>query len=88
MGRAFVTFLLGFLGRLRFPWLFGIVAPLFVLDFFIPDLVPFADELLLGGATILLGTWKKQRIEKRGHGNEDGVEPEGLQGGRKDVSAT
>lgn len=70
MGRAVVAFLLGFLGRLRFPWLFGAVALLFVFDLFMPDAIPLADELLLGGGTILLGAWKKHRMEKGGDRSE------------------
>jgi hypothetical protein len=50
-----------FLGRLRFPHLFWLTALLFLLDVLIPDLVPFADEVLLGLATLLLGSWKKRR---------------------------
>ena len=45
-----------FAAGLRFPTLFGLVAGLFVLDFVIPDLIPFADEILLGFGTVLLGS--------------------------------
>jgi hypothetical protein len=79
MGRQVVAFLLGFLERLRFPWLFGLVALLFVLDLFIPDIIPFADELLLGGSTILLGAWKKRRIARRGDRNNDSAQPDDIQ---------
>lgn len=47
------------LGRLRYPWLFGIAAVLLVADLLIPDVVPFADELLLTVVTLLLGSRKK-----------------------------
>lgn len=50
--------------RLRFPTLFLVTAALFVLDVLIPDLVPFADELLLGLGALLLSTWKRDRGEK------------------------
>ena len=50
-----------FFGRLRFPQLFWLTALLFLLDLVIPDLIPFADEVLLGLATLLLGSWKKRR---------------------------
>ena len=50
-----------FLGKLSYPRLFALTAGLFVLDVFIPDMVPFADELLLGLATLLLGNWKRRR---------------------------
>jgi hypothetical protein len=58
--------------------MFGLVASLFVFDLFMPDLIPFVDELLLGGGTILLGAWKKQRTDKRGHRNEDRCRPREL----------
>lgn len=53
--------LLRFAGRLRFPQLFLLTAALFLLDLVIPDLLPFADELLLGLLTVLFATWRKQR---------------------------
>ena len=51
--------------RLRFPQLFMITLILFVVDLFIPDMIPFADEVLLGLATLLLGSWSKRRETKR-----------------------
>ena len=50
-----------FASKLRFPWLFGITASLFVLDLFIPDFIPFADEILLALATLVLGSWRDKR---------------------------
>ena len=49
-----------FAGKLRFPQLFAFTGTLFLLDMIIPDLIPFADELMLGLLTLLLGTWKRQ----------------------------
>ena len=49
-----------FLGRLRFPQLFGLAAILFVVDLFIPDLIPFADEILLGLMTTLFASIKNR----------------------------
>jgi hypothetical protein len=46
---------------LRFPTLFGLVAGLFLLDLAIPDLVPFADEILLAFGTVLLGSLRRRR---------------------------
>ena len=54
-------FLERFATRLRFPHLFWLTAVLFLLDLLIPDLIPFADEILLGFATLLLGSWKRKR---------------------------
>jgi hypothetical protein len=50
---------LRFAAGLRFPTLFTIAAALFLLDLLIPDLVPFADEILLGLVTLMLGTIKR-----------------------------
>ncbi len=58
-----VAFALGFARRLRFPQLFIVVAALFVADLIVPDAIPFVDELLLGLATLLFGSWKESRQE-------------------------
>jgi hypothetical protein len=50
-----------FAAGLRFPALFMLVGGLFVLDLFVPDLIPFADEILLALATLLLGSLRKRR---------------------------
>ena len=49
-----------YFANLRFPVLFGITAVLFVLDFFTPDLLPFADEILPGLGTALFARWTKR----------------------------
>ena len=46
--------------RLRFPWLFLLTASLFVLNLFIPDVLPFVDEILMGLLAMLLASWKKR----------------------------
>ncbi len=48
-----------FAGGLRFPQLFLFTGALFFLDLIIPDLIPFADEVLLGLITLLFGMWRK-----------------------------
>ena len=48
-----------FAGKLRFPYLFLLTGGLFLLDLVVPDLIPFADELLLGLGTLLLGNLRK-----------------------------
>lgn len=50
-----------FLAGLRFPQLFALAATLFVVDLIVPDFIPFMDEIMLGIATILLGSWEKKR---------------------------
>jgi hypothetical protein len=62
---ALLGFVERFAGSLRFPHLFWLTAILFLLDVLIPDLIPFADEILLGLATLLLGSWKTKRDSGR-----------------------
>lgn len=52
---------LRYAGRLRYPQLFLLTAALFVVDLVIPDAIPFADEILLGLGTLLLGSLKLRR---------------------------
>lgn len=59
--RPLVLILTRYVSRLRFPQLFVLTAALFAIDVVVPDFVPFADEILLALATLLLGSWKKQR---------------------------
>jgi hypothetical protein len=51
-----------FASRLRFPHLFWLTAGLFLLDVLVPDLIPFADEVLLALLSLLFGTWRR-RVE-------------------------
>ena len=53
--------LLGLLGGLRFPYLFLLAGGLFVLDVFVPDLIPFVDEIMLGLLTLLLGSFRRHK---------------------------
>ena len=50
-----------FFSQLRFPYLFAVTAIVFLLDLFIPDLVPMADEILLGLGAMLLARIKKKQ---------------------------
>jgi hypothetical protein len=54
-----VALLLRYFGNLRFPYLVAVTASLFVLDLLIPDMIPFADEILLGLLTLVLARMKK-----------------------------
>ena len=47
--------------RLKFPKLLALTAVLFVVDFVVPDPIPFLDEILLGLATILFASWRESR---------------------------
>lgn len=64
MPNLLIAPLLRWLGRLSFPRLFLLSAVLFVLDLLVPDVIPFADELLLGMGTLLLARWKKPGFGK------------------------
>ncbi len=57
---------LRWLGRLSFPRLFMLTAALFVANVFVPDPIPFIDELLLGLGTLLLANWKNRDARERG----------------------
>ena len=50
-------------GRWRYPRLLLLSALLFGADLIFPDLIPFADEILLGLGTVLLGSLKKHRVK-------------------------
>ena len=52
--------LLRFAAGLRFPKLLAVTAALFILDLIIPDMIPFADEILLGLLSLLLASLKKR----------------------------
>jgi hypothetical protein len=58
-----ITAFLGYAAKLRFRQLFFIAGSLFLLDLLVPDLIPFADEILLGLLTLLFGAWKKSAGE-------------------------
>jgi len=52
--------LLRYASRLRFPKLLALAAAVFIADLIFPDVIPFADEILLGLITLLLGMLKKR----------------------------
>jgi hypothetical protein len=52
--------LIQYASRLRFPRLLALAGVVFVVDLIFPDVIPFADEILLGLITLLLGTLKKR----------------------------
>ena len=60
MPNPLIAPLLRWLSRLSHPRLFLVAAALFVFDALVPDIVPFADEILLGLATLLMARWKKK----------------------------
>lgn len=58
IGRTMFT---RWISNLRFPQLFTFTAALFLIDFLVPDMVPFLDEILLAAATLLLANLKGSR---------------------------
>lgn len=75
---AFVGWFLNYARKLKHPQLFKWISVLFLVDLFIPDLVPFVDELLLGLATLFLASWKKSRRDSSTGHKEKAVKGEGL----------
>tara|TARA_A100001037_G_scaffold192557_1_gene172251 strand:- start:214 stop:396 length:183 start_codon:yes stop_codon:yes gene_type:complete len=53
--------LVGWLDRLRSWQLFVLAGGLFLADLFVPDPIPFVDEVILGLTTLLLARWKRCR---------------------------
>lgn len=53
---------MNYAASLRFPRLFLLTFGLFILDLFIPDLVPFVDEILLGLLALILGRLRGGRV--------------------------
>lgn len=51
--------LIRYVEGLRFPYLVGLTAALFVVNIVVPDLVPYIDEILLGLLTIMLSRLKR-----------------------------
>lgn len=51
--------LLDWAARLERPRLLALIATLFVVNLFVPDLLPFVDEILLGLGTLFLASRKK-----------------------------
>lgn len=54
-----------YLESLRFPWLLLVTSALFLVNLFVPDALPFVDEILLALVAVILG-----RIRKRGRTDE------------------
>lgn len=57
--------------NLRFPYIFMLMTVLFVLNLFIPDVVPFADEIVMGLVAALLASLRKKPEEEENSGNSD-----------------
>ena len=49
-----------YLASLRFPWLLLVTLVLFGLNVFVPDAVPFVDEILLALVAVILARVKRR----------------------------
>ncbi len=58
--KSIVSRLSRYLGSLRFPWLLLLASLLFVVNLFVPDALPFIDEILLAIVAIILGKLKRK----------------------------
>lgn len=56
--------LMAWASKRRFPTLLLVVGGIFAIDLVVPDLIPFADEFILGVMTIILAQWKDRRARE------------------------
>ncbi|MFI2812812.1 MULTISPECIES: DUF6116 family protein [Microbulbifer] len=69
---ALVGWFLSYARRLRHPQLFKWICAVFIVDLFVPDLLPFVDEVLLGLAALYLGSRRKPTSSDLPRSNADG----------------
>ena len=62
--------LMSFMSTLRFPWLLLITLTLFLVNVFVPDVIPFVDEILLGLIALVLARIKRKKPDKEILGSE------------------
>jgi hypothetical protein len=70
-----VGVLLRWAAGLRFPYMFGLTALLFALNLFIPDVIPMADEIIMGLVAVLLANLRKK--PEPGKEQEAALPPDG-----------
>lgn len=58
--------LLNWARKLRYPTLFKLTALVFAINLFVPDMIPFVDEILLGLGTLLLANLKDRNAPAKG----------------------
>lgn len=54
---------------LRFPWLVFLTGTLFVFNVFVPDVVPLADEIIMGLIALILASFRKKPAEQGDEGD-------------------
>ena len=60
MNRLFLAPFLNWARKLKHPTLFKLVGALFVINVFVPDVIPFIDEILLGLGTLVIANLKRK----------------------------
>ena len=65
--------IISYLESLRFPVLLIVAVVLFIVNVFVPDVVPFVDEVLLALVAVILSRLKRRPARAAGHTspNED-----------------
>ena len=56
---------------LRFPWLVLLTGALFVFNLFIPDVLPLADEIIMGLVAVMLASIRKKPAAPSGDDERD-----------------
>lgn len=69
---GFAGIFLRWAAGLRFPIVFALTFAIFILNLFLPDVIPFVDEIILGLVAILFANWKTQLV---GQTTEDSHQP-------------
>lgn len=46
------------LSRLKYPWLLRLALAALIIDLFIPDPLPFLDEILFAAASAVFANWR------------------------------
>jgi hypothetical protein len=68
------TRIISYLESLRFPVLLIVTVVLFVVNVFVPDVVPFADEVLLALVAVILARLKRRPAPAIEEPHSDGVD--------------
>lgn len=62
--------LTSFLSKLRLPWLFVISAGGLLLNLFLPDPLPFLDEVLMALVTAVIASFRKPKKQEMSQDNK------------------
>jgi hypothetical protein len=62
---------------LRFPVLLLLTGLIFIVDLFVPDVIPFVDEIILGLLVALLARMRKPLAKSKGRATAKSSPPDG-----------